>query len=249
VLKSFALSALLTICTLGSLDAFEDTFAYDISSIRTSVIGDSRTFWHSYFGSPAPPSRVVSPKKVDRDIPDDLQDLIEGVVQLNEVLRVADDLERASMRPISGVSSFEGQASTAQDAIKIRADRAQLAQLVPQIVQPDDAIEWDTQPHFDMVTARPSAENERPHSFAYTTDSARSSMDGFDSHPVPAEVEGPRPSFDSGRSSFDEPADEHPYESRPQARKYLSSCSGVSNRSSLRDYLAMERPGVSRLFL
>lgn len=203
---------------------------------------------HSYFASPAPPSRTLSPRKAGDEIPDDLQDLIDGAVQLDEVLRVSAEGHSKIDRPISGASSFEGHASTAQEAIQAMDA---YGSNIPQIVETATAtFEWVAAPTIQIENEgirRASSDIERRDSFAYSTSSTRSSMDGFNDQPIYEDGAGPRPSFDSGRSSFDEPLDERSYQLSAKQQKYLSSCSGVSNRSSLRDYLAMERPGVSVL--
>lgn len=154
-----------------------------------------------------------------------------------------DEGVKMSDRPLSGVSSFEGNASTAQDALRAIAENSEAA---PTTVDTAMAtFEWVPASSIHVEDERMSSEVERRDSFSYSTSSARSSMDGFSDPPVLADISGPRPSFDSGRSSIDEPVDDRSHQSRPKQRKYLSSCSGVSSRSSLRDYLAMERPGVS----
>jgi hypothetical protein len=156
---------------------------------------------------------------------------------------VKDEGVKMSDRPLSGVSSFEGNATTAQDALRAIAENSEAA---PTTVDTAMAtFEWVPAPSIHVENERMSSEVERRDSFSYSTSSARSSMDGFSDPPVLADISGPRPSFDSGRSSFDEPVDDRSHQSRPKQQKYLSSCSGVSSRSSLRDYLAMERPGVS----
>lgn len=224
-----------------SLESFEDTFAYDVASINTSIAPGTK---HSYFASPAPPSRTFLPRKQEDEIPDDLQDLIDGVVQLNEVLRVSSGEFHKPDRPVSGVSSFEGNVTTAQDALRIVAENAHLG---PNNADPAMAtFEWVAAPSIHVENERISSDLDRRDSFSYSTSSARSSIDGFyHDQLVNLEPNGPRPSFDSGRSSFDESVEDRSYHERPKQQKYLSSCSGVSNRSSLRDYLAMERPGVS----
>lgn len=165
---------------------------------------------------------------------------------MNEVLRVSAEGQTKAARPISGVSSFEGDASTAQDAIK--AMSSYTAHL-PEIVETATAtFEWVAAPTIQIENGgneRVSSDIERRDSFSYSTSSARSSMDGFSEPPIYVDGAGPRPSFDSGRSSFDELPEDRYYQPSIKQQKYLSSCSGVSNRSSLRDYLAMERPGVS----
>ncbi|KAK9895296.1 hypothetical protein P389DRAFT_211905 [Cystobasidium minutum MCA 4210] len=229
------------------LESFEDTFAYDVASINTSMAPGTK---HSYFASPAPPSRTLSPRKAGDEIPDDLQDLIDGAVQLDEVLRVSAEGHSKIDRPIFGASSFEGHASTAQEAIQAMDA---YGSNIPQIVETATAtFEWVAAPTIQIENEgirRASSDIERRDSFAYSTSSTRSSMDGFNDQPIYEDGAGPRPSFDSGRSSFDEPLDERSYQLSAKQQKYLSSCSGVSNRSSLRDYLAMERPGLGERML
>lgn len=158
-----------------------------------------------------------------------------------------DEGAKMSDRPLSGVSSFEGNATTAQDALRALAENSEVAPVTVDTAMA--TFEWVPAPTIHVEEERISSEVERRDSFSYSTSSARSSMDGFSDPPVLADISGPRPSFDSGRSSFDEPVEDRSYQSRSKQHKYLSSCSGVSNRSSLRDYLAMERPGVSPFHL
>lgn len=224
------------------MESFEDTFAYDAASLTTSTAPGIK---HPYFASPAQPSRKPTPRKQADEIPDDLQDLINGVVQLNEVLRITEESHTQSDRPLSGVSSFEGNATTAQDALKALA--AVNDELAPATF--DTALatfEWVAAPSIHVEAERMSNDIDKRDSISFSTNSTRSSMDGFNDHePIHPDTHGPRPSFDSGRSSFDDPIENTSFQHRSKHQRYLSSCSGVSNRSSLRDYLAMERPGVS----
>lgn len=119
---------------------------------------------------------------------------------------------------------------------------------LPKFVEtPTFTFEWVAAANIEVEHERVSSDLDRRDSFSCSTNSTRSSMDGPHEQGVgDTGLPGPRPSFDSGRSSFDQPdEDASSYHPRPKLDKYLSSCSGVSNRSSLRDYLAMERPGVS----
>lgn len=226
---------------INSLDAFEDTFNYDVTSIRTSTAADTREFKHSYFASPVNPKKTLSPNRPGIDeIPDDLQDLIDGVAQLQEVLQTG--TEENLPTALSDASSFEGRVSTAQEALGLG-----------KTMEAEDPVNPDTwhgtSQADDAISPRHSIDSDRAMSFA--SNSVRSSMDGFDMPHVEDEANGLRPSFDSGRSSFNNPVEEMDAFDPPsdKRQKYFSSCSGLSARNSLRDYLAMDRPGVSILAL
>jgi hypothetical protein len=145
--------------------------------------------------------------------------------------------EDTTFSALSEVSSFEGNASTAHEAIAMVTEHPSM---------PDNAmahIASAFRPSIDNETERPSLDTERP---------------SFDETERPS-LDSRRPSIDSGRSSFDDGEEQfrsaladvtiEPEKSFYRHRRNVSSAGGASNRSSLRDYLSMERPGVSLALL
>ena len=153
---------------------------------------------------------------------DDLQDLIDSV------LYDPDDCDTR----LSEASSFEGDASTAQEALAI-ASALHSKSLRDGITGPLHTGENFERTSLDSArsslegTERPSFESARTSS---ERDSARTSMD-------PDRIGIPRYSY-SGMASNEERPAYHIHKRR------TSSMDGGSNRSSLRDYLSMERPTV-----
>lgn len=228
------------------MESFEDTFAYDAASINTSIAPGTK---QSYFASPAQVSRKPTPRKQAEEIPDDLQDLIDGVILLDEVLRMTEEGHTVSDRPLSGVSSFEGNATTAQDALKALAATSNES-ATDTFNTALATFEWVAAPSIRVEAESMPSDHDKRDSISFSTNSSRSSMEGFNDHEsLHLDGSEPRPSFDSGRSSFDEPLEDASFRQGSKHQRYLSSRSGVSNRSSLRDYLAMERPGVGLFVL
>ena len=211
------------------LDDFEDTFRYERDSTHTSAAPTMHTtFTGSVVSSALHEVTSASDSSNEgSDVPDDLQDLIDGVMTLSSHLSSDDGLAVREERTntLSIASSFEGAASTAQQAIKLQ--------------------NYVIRSSLDDGTERPSLDTERP---SLDEGTQRPS---FDSSPG-------RPSFNSGRSSFDYGEEEfrsalanmtavEPEKSyyKGYHRRNVSSVGAASARSSLRDYLAMERPGVS----
>lgn len=167
------------------------------------------------------------------DVPDDLRDLIDGVMTLSSALSGGPEEQHQRTTTLSIASSFEGSASTAHDAIMYSAHCAS----VP--------FEPVMRSSLDDGTERPSIDTQRP------------PLDDGTQRPFSDGSSG-RPSLDSRRSSSDCGEDEfrsalanvsgiereRSYYKSFHRRK-VSSVGAASARSSLRDYLAMERPGVS----
>ena len=229
------------------LDDFEDTFRYEHDSSHTSAAPTTHTgFTGSVVSSTLHEATSGSGSSSEGShVPDDLQDLIDGVMTLSSTLSnetesdFADKEQRTNTLSIA--SSFEGSASTAQEAIIFSS----LQQQNPSSSQ---VFEPFVRTSLDDGTERPSLDTERP---SFDEEGEGTQRASFDNSPG-------RPSFDSGRSSFDYGEEEfrsalanvtamEPERSyyRSFHRRNVSSVGAASARSSLRDYLAMERPGVS----
>ena len=195
------------------MDTFEDTFTFDIGSSHASD-----TF-HSYAQSQIA-AHLTSDD--DFDASHDLQDLIDSVVYEDHTLA-------------SQASSFEGNASTAQEAIACAAQ-------VPQQTEVHDIAST----YVDDCTERPSVELER-----FSSDThQRSSFEATWNH---LRLSNPAGSTGFGvgvatRCSDSIIAPEQTMLPTYTYRRSISSLGACSDRSSGRDYLSMERPTVRSFY-
>ena len=131
---------------LRRLADFEDTFHEGWESCHTSAAPTARTFKDSNFSS-VESHETNSGEEETIDVPDDLQDLIDSVMTTDE---------DTTFSALSEVSSFEGNASTAHEAIAMVTEHPSM---------PENAmasIASAVRPSIDNETDRPSLDTERP---------------------------------------------------------------------------------------